>query len=361
MADGKKEQTKDLNEYSGSGGLTEFLSKHNISLAFSSYQSGILYFLGRKPDGGIQLHQCGASKPMGLYYNAKGGLLLSAGSQIWHMENTLAANERANQIFDACFVPRQIHNTGSLDSHDIVRDWNDRVLFVNTRFNCIATTSTRHSFVPVWKPPFIDAIVDEDRCHLNGMAIAQEGEVTHVTALSRSNTIDGWRDRRADGGVVIDVRSNKIVCEGLSMPHSPRWHDGELWIANSGTGEIGVVEGLETGMGTFKPRAFCPGFLRGLSFHGGHAFVGLSRPRYKRFEGLALDARLVEADSEAWCGIQIIDISKGTCVNWFRIDGPVMELYDVTAIPGYKCPMAIAPGTREIANLITWSKESEFA
>ena len=44
--------------------------------------------------------------------------------------------------------------------------------------------------------------------------------------------------------------------------------------------------------GSFKPLVFCPGFLRGLAFHGNIAFVGLSKPRYKRFEGLALDHRL---------------------------------------------------------------------
>jgi len=36
-------------------------------------------------------------------------------------------------------------------------------------------------------------------------------------------------------------------------------------------------------MGRFEPRAFCPGFLRGLAFRDKYAFVGLSKPRYKRF------------------------------------------------------------------------------
>lgn len=41
---------------------------------------------------------------------------------------------------------------------------------------------------------------------------------------------------------------------------------------------------------------FCtPGFVRGLAFHGKFAFVGLSKPRY---EGLSLDKKLADSDSE---------------------------------------------------------------
>ena len=65
---------------------------------------------------------------------------------------------------------------------------------------------------------------------------------------------------------------------------------------------------------------------RGLAFRGDHAFVGLSRPRYKRFEGLELDARLAAADSAPWCGVQVIDLRTGTCPDWFRINGAVAEL-----------------------------------
>ena len=141
---------------------------------------------------------------------------------------------------------------------------------------------------------------------VNGLAM-RDGNPAYVTAVSRSNTIDGWRDRRADGGVVIDVKSGEIVCSGLSMPHSPRWHDGRLYLHNSGSGEFGYVEFPEagTGEGRFEPVAFCPGFLRGLTLKGKYAFVGLSRPRYKRFEGLPLDEKLKVADSEPWCGIQV--------------------------------------------------------
>jgi uncharacterized protein DUF4915 len=41
-----------------------------------------------------------------------------------------------------------------------------------------------------------------------------DGVPRYVTAVSKSDTIDGWRDRRFDGGIVIDVQSGKIVMGG---------------------------------------------------------------------------------------------------------------------------------------------------
>ena len=338
--------------FSQSDGLVRLLAQQGAAIMFSSYQSGLLYMLGHIPNGGAHLHQSVMAKPMGIWVEDDNAFALSAGYQIMRFKNGLEPNQLVNEQFDACYVPRETHFTGELDAHDIGIDRDGQPIFVNTRFNCLATTDPRHSFRELWRPPFISALVDEDRCHLNGLAM-DNGEPAYVTAVSRSDTIDGWRDRRDNGGVVIDVRSNKVVCEGLSMPHSPRLHNGELWVLNSGTGELGVVEGAAAGKGKFVPRVFCPGFVRGLTIQNGYAFVGLSKPRYKRFEGLALDQRLKDADSEPWCGIQIIDLAKGVCAEWFRIDGDVKEIFDVAVINGHACPMSIGPDAPEIIKFIT--------
>jgi len=248
--------------------------------------------------------------------------------------------------------------TGELDAHDIglLKDGRiifGRIIFVNTLYNCLATTSERHSFTPLWKPPFISKIIQEDRCHLNGLAM-EDGIARYVTAVSRSDTIDGWRDRRAEGGIIIDVQSGKIVVDGLSMPHSPRIHAGRLWVLNSGTGELGWIErGASADRSRFHPLVFCPGFVRGLAFHDRYAFVGLSKPRYHRFEGLALDEKLTEADSEPWCGVQVIDLNTGTCVHWFRIDGAVTELFDLDIVLDVVRPMSLGFASNEILGLIT--------
>ena len=344
--------------YSMSGGLVGLLASLKISVAFSSYQSGKFYLLGRNPDGGLMVNEQFFSKAMGIHVSG-GTIHLATLSEIVRLENVLEPNQRINDTFDACFVPRAAHVTGALDAHDLGIDRDGRILFVNTRFNCLSTISERHSFRPVWTPPFVSRIVDEDRCHLNGMAM-RDGRPVFVTAVSRSDTIDGWRDRRADGGVVVEVETGRIVCQGLSMPHSPRWYRGRLWLLNSGTGELGsIVPADGDSEGRFEPLTFCPGFLRGLSFHGRYAFVGLSKPRYQRFEGLALDERLRVADSEPWCGVQVIDLDTGACVEWFRIDGAVAELYDIDVLPGVTCPMSLGFGSEELMNLVTVDVEDK--
>jgi uncharacterized protein (TIGR03032 family) len=158
------------------------------------------------------------------------------------------------------------------------------------------------------------------------------GEPAYVSAIIRSDTIDGALDHEYHGGVVMDARSGKIVCEGLSKPHAPRVHKGELWVLNSGTGELGVVAGAASGKGTFEPRVFCPGFARELVIYNDFAFVGLSKPRFGTVEAVNLQKKLRDVESEAWCGVQIIDLAKGICTEWFRIDGAVTEIFDVAVI-----------------------------
>jgi uncharacterized protein (TIGR03032 family) len=339
--------------YSMSPGLSAFLGANKIGLAISSYQSGKFYLLGQNVNGGLLVDERFFRKAMGICVPDKDTLLLATLFQLIKFKNVLQPGQQVNHVFDACYVPREIFVTGELDAHDIGQLADGRIVFVNTLYNCLATPSTRHSFTPIWKPPFISKIVKEDRCHLNGLAMA-DGVPRYVTAVSKSDTIDGWRDRRFDGGIVVDVQSGKIVIDGLSMPHSPRVYSGRLWVLNSGTGELGWIEpAAKPADSKFNAVAFCPGFVRGLAFHGQYAFVGLSKPRYQRFEGLALDKKLAETDSEPWCGVQVIDLDSGTCVHWFRIDGPVGELYDVGVVPGVLRPMSLSFASGEILGLIT--------
>ena len=343
--------------YSMSPGLPGFLGAQRIALAVSSYQSGKFYLIGQNVDGGLLVDERFFRKAMGICVPDEDTILLATLFQIVRFKNVLNPGEQINNVFDACYVPRETYVTGELDAHDVGVLKDGRVVFVNTLYNCLATPSARHSFTPLWKPPFISAIVREDRCHLNGLAMA-DGVPRYVTAVSRSDTIDGWRDRRASGGVVVDVQTGEIVIGGLSMPHSPRIYRDRLWLLNSGTGEFGWIEpgaGQSMGQGAakFHVLAFCPGFLRGLAFHGNHAFVGLSKPRYQRFEGLALDQKLADADSEPWCGVQVIDLDSGACVHWFRLDGAVAELYDLAVVPGAMRPMSLGFASDEILGLIT--------
>lgn len=334
--------------YTFSADFVPMMGRLGVSVALTSYQSGKFYLLGRNPKGGMMINERLFQKSMGICVEGN-AIILATLFQIHRFENVLEKGQSINRQHDACYVPRVTYTTGVLEAHDVGVLKSGEIVFVNTLYNCLATPSLRHSFTPVWKPPFISQIIKEDRCHLNGLAM-DKGEPRYVTAVSQSNTIDGWRDRRKDGGIVIDVASGEVVCKGLSMPHSPRLFAGKLWVLNSGTGELGYVDMQRR---EFQPVAFCPGFVRGLTLIDKYAFVGLSKPRFKRFEGLALDEKLIEADSEPWCGIQVINLNTGACVDWFRIDGAVTEIYDVALVPNVICPMSLGFASGEIRGLIT--------
>jgi uncharacterized protein (TIGR03032 family) len=350
----------------GSRNWMSFLAEQRLSVAFTTYQTGKVFFVGRKPDDSLSVFERTFNHCMGLWAapDAK-TLWLSSKYQMWRFERAAAeasphrptgavegdtANEGwSRRDHDFVYVPRVGYTTGDIDIHDVAVDANGRVVFVCTQFGCLATISEKASFQPLWRPPFLSDLVPEDRCHLNGLAM-RDGKPAFVTVVAKSDVADGWRDRRRDGGCVLDVASGESVCEGLSMPHSPRWHNGKLWVLNSGAGEIGYVD---LAKGKFEPIAFCPGYLRGLSFAGDYAMVTLSKPRHVTFHGLPLDERLAAKGAEPQCGLQVIDLKTGGIAHWLRLDGTlVTELYDVVALPGVRQPMALGFKTAEIERLI---------
>ncbi|MGA7804771.1 TIGR03032 family protein [Bradyrhizobium sp.] len=331
-----------------SRGLPDWLRANHLSLAFTSYQTGRLYLVGVDEAQRLAIHEVGTGRAMGLWADPQ-RLVLATPFQVWRFENVLAADQSANGA-DRYYVPRVAHTTGELDIHDVGVLGDGRIVFVNTLYSCLSLLSPVHAFRVFWKPSFITKLAAEDRCHLNGLAV-RDGEAAFVTATSRSDVVNGWRARRAEGGVVIDVASGAIVTEKLSMPHSPRWHQNQLWVLNSGSGHLGTVD---LASGNFAPRAFCPGFLRGLAFHNGHAVVGLSLSRDGSFSGLALDDELKKRDADGWCGLQIVNLGSGDIVQWIRIEGAVTELYDVAVLPGVRRPMAASFTGAEIAEPLTF-------
>lgn len=335
-----------------SRGLAGWLAQHRLSLAITSYQSGRIYLVGSDKQGRVSFFERIFERAMGVVGNAQ-RIYLGGLYQLWRFENVLRPNEVIHGQFDKCYVPRNAQTIGDLDIHELGIRKDGRVVFVNTKYSCLAELSTTHSFKAVWKPNFISKLAPEDRCHLNGLAMV-DGEPKYVTAVCKSDSVDGWRERRRDGGVVIDVQTDEIVCEGLSMPHSPRWHNGKLWVLNAGTGQLGWVDFEKK---AFVPHAFVPGFARGLSIIGNVAAVGLSKPRNQRFEGLQLDEELKKRDAEPWCGVQIISLVNGDVLNWIRFDGDMGEIFDISFLPNVKHPMMIGLRTNEIRDLITFESE----
>lgn len=170
-----------------------------------------------------------------------------------------------------------------------------------------------------------------------------------MTACSSTNNPAGWRDHRQQGGVVLHLPSNEIIATNLSMPHSPRWYQGKLWLLNSGTGKLGYID-----KGKFTPITFCQGFVRGLAFWENYAFVGFSKLRTANFTGLELENCLKAQGKVPLCGLMVIDLRNGDIVHSLIIEGAVEELFDVVVIPNTLRPRALGFQDEDIERLINF-------
>jgi len=331
------------------------MSETQVSFAFTTYQTAKLFLIGLQPDQKLSVFERTFNRCMGLWGDSQ-TLWMTSLYQLWRFENVLESGTAADG-YDRLYVPQTGYTTGDLDIHDVAVDADGRVIFVNTLFGCLATLSETHSFIPLWRPPFISRLAAEDRCHLNGLAM-RDGHPRYVTAVSQSDAADGWRDNRRNSGCVIDVQANEVIATGLAMPHSPRWYRDQLWVLNSGTGYLGTID---PATGAFDEVAFCPGYMRGLSFVGDYAVVGLSKQRQNRtFSDLPLDENLAQKSVEPRCGLQVIDLRTGDAVHWLRIEGIVEELYDVVLLPGVRRPQALGFKTDEIRRVLSISEEQQL-
>ena len=308
----------------------QLLDQLGSSLLVSTYQTGKL-ICARHDGGTLNTHFRDFQRPMGLAV-APGRIAIGTRAEVLDYRDlpAVAPKIEPRGRHDACFVPRNKHFTGDIRIHEIAFAAGELWLAA-TNFSCLATLDVEHSFVPRWKPPFISELAAEDRCHLNGLCVVDD-QVRFVTALGESNEPGGWRERKADGGVLIDVPSGETVLEGLSMPHSPRWHDGRLWVVESGKGTLSVAD-LE--QGTVETVAELPGFTRGLLFAGGVAFVGLSQVREAAtFGGLPLMERL----DERLCGVWAVNPQSGDVIGFLRFEELVQEVFDVALLAGLRYP-----------------------
>lgn len=330
-----------------------------ISLAVTSYQAQRLFFVRSSGDS-IEINCKYFPRPMGVYadrerltlgtlsqvveFKRNDGLLrrICRGEldQTGDMPRKLLEKdaekmrellERRNQELaavkqaDALYLARAALTTGMINIHDIA--WGDEGLWVvNSTFSCLATLSPACSFVARWKPPFISRLVPEDRCHLNGMAM-QNGRPAYVTTFNRNDCRDSWVNSDANEGTLINITTNKIVLDGLSMPHSPRCYRNRVYLCDSGKGEI-LMYDPETGKSStvIKLR----GFPRGINFYGPLMFVGLSqvRPSEKR-----TPPPIAAEFGETWSGIWVINLEDHSEVAFIRFTGDVQQLYDIAIIP----------------------------
>lgn len=309
------------------------LKELGVSLLVSTYQAGKLIIV-REDGGQLNTHFREFSSPMGVAYDpVRRALAVGTRNQVWTFRDHPRVSDKLDppSRHDAVFLPRSIHFSGDIRIHEIA--WIGPELWaVNTRFSCLCTFDNEHNFVPRWRPPFISQYAPEDRCHLNGMAV-QDGRSRLVTLLARTDTPGGWRDHKKDGGCLWDLEANEPLIDGLSMPHSPRFHDGRTWFLESGVGAFSLLE--KSGP---VEVARLPGFTRGLGFAGHYAFVGLSQIRESAIFG---GIPIAEGEGARCCGVWVVDIRTGETAAFLRFEGAVQEIFAVEVLPDSAYPELI--------------------
>src|SRR5262245_25077746 len=319
--------------YTQTESFAPLLQTLRASLLVSTYQANKLLVV-RADGGGLSTLVRTFERPMGMAVGAR-RFSLGTRNQIWFLQNApdIAPRVEPAGRHDACYLPRSCHVTGDIAVHELA--WaGDELWVVNTRFSCLCTLHPDYSFVPRWRPPFITAFTADDRCHLNGLALVA-GRPKYVTALGETDTAGGWRADKPQGGVLVEVPGGAVVARGLSMPHSPRWHDGRLWLLESGTGQLVQID---SATGRRQRVAELPGFARGLALAGPYAFVGLSKIR----KTSAMDGvPLADRREQLKCGAAVLDLRSGRVVALLEFQTAVEESFDVQLLLGLRFPEVI--------------------
>jgi uncharacterized protein (TIGR03032 family) len=301
--------------------FAELLTKLNISLVISTYQAGKLITISPyDSDKLIQLPRT-FNNAMGIAIKSDMIAVATKYSvEVLKNDSQLAAfYPKKPKTYDNIYIPQASYHTGPLSLHDIAFVKN-KLVAVNTAFSALSYIDHNHSFTPFWNAPFITELQPEDRCHLNGLAIEND-EIKYLTALGKSNIKNGWRRNKINGGILIEYPSGEIILDGLSMPHSPRIYNGELYILNSAQGELIVVDVKNR---SYKVVLKLGGFLRGMDRIGDYLFIASSKLRHNNSVFKDLDIA-----KTSFSGIIAIYLPYKTVVGKFEYQMSVDEIYDL--------------------------------
>jgi uncharacterized protein (TIGR03032 family) len=319
-----------------SPGLAGWLAENRVGIALTTGDRMLL--LGARADGGLALDERSFESAAGLAAVGSQTLYLATRWQLHRFENAVSDRELGPAGNDRLYLAQTAYTTGFVGIFDVAVDGLGRPLFTTALVNCVSTVADRANFMAVWRPPFISALVSGDRCHLTGLAL-EDGELAYVTCGAATDEESGWRERIADGGVVVDVRAGAILAEGLSLPHSPRLHDGQLYVTAGGTGELVRID-RQTG--EYETVASVDGLARGLAFAGGCAIVGCSRAPEEGSYVQAPVFQRVPADEQRH-GLSIIELESGEELHSLDLLAGSGEVFSIAALSD-----TIAPGFAEV-------------
>ncbi len=337
-------------------GFKSVLQRSGGSLVFSVYQAGKLILLSADEQR-LTLRPITYPKPMGISVDGDSMAIATKSEvHVYHHSESLANKvEFKGQNYSKLYLPRLSYHTGLLDTHD-VRFLDDEIVAVNTRFSCISSFDREYNFKPKWKPHFISELEPSDKCHLNGLA-TEDGKMRYVTALGQGDTAQSWRKNIASGGILMSVPENKILIDGIGMPHSPKIVGNYIYLLESASGTL-----LRIDRSTLSVERVLQldGLTRGLSIVGNTAFIGISKIRKKSTTFSKLDDR-VHADNAS---ITAVDLNSGMILGQLFFKSIIEEIYDIDFIESKHVGIVGTYDERQYAMISTpegvfWKKNKE--
>lgn len=308
--------------------LPRLLHETGGSIILTTYQTGKVIVISSDGERITQLVR-DFDRPMGVaFHNDLMALALRTNITFFKNDSKLARTYPPKpDVYDTLFYPTGSNITSYIDTHDIAFS-RQGLIAVNTAYSCLAKVDGTNSFEPVWFPPFINEFAPGDACHLNGLCVDENLDIRYVSAFGKTSEPGGWRLNKLTGGFLYDIREARYLCEHLPMPHSPRIHNGELYLLLSATEELVKVDRIT---GATERICKIDGFIRGLSFYGHYAFVGTSKLRKSHTFG-----DLPIARKKLYAGVVIIDLERKSRVAEIYYDEALEEIYDVHFIPNSK-------------------------
>jgi uncharacterized protein (TIGR03032 family) len=238
---------------------------------------------------------------------------------------------------------------GTLYIHDLVMI-GQQIYVTVTGHNFLARIDDK-GWTRVWWPEIVEGLGAEafrtNYLQLNSIAVGNSPEESFYTAFADDISAGKpWKqgygpDKR---GVVYSGKTRRPIYRGLTCPHAAKLHGDQIWLCNSGYGEVGYLDNLGGESANWTVVARLPGFTRGLTLVDGYAVVGLSKviPKYEPYA-----PGLKPADTR--CGIGIVNMKTGAteALLWWP-DG--YQIYDVQAMPGVVRPQLPTkpPGSEDI-------------
>lgn len=197
--------------------------------------------------------------------------------------------------------------TSIAEPHDILIAGN-KLLVVSAGANAIFEIQDDGQSTVHWAAPG-----EENSWHLNCLAVV-DGNLW-ACAFGRFEKHREWEQHKKDGsGVLIDVKTGALIVGGLNCPHSPRVVGDRLFICDSATRRLLVLDLV--GKSTIASPQFS-GWTRGLAVAEDAIYVGESATR--------------ELPDVQHAAINVLN--PVTLENVARISLPFREVYDLVLVP----------------------------